>query len=110
MSGSILNDTKNAVGIMSDDDSFDGTIIMHINTYLSHLAQLGVGPTTGFQITGETETWEQFFDNALLNSVKSYVALRVRNLFDPLPTGFGQASMDRQISEMEFRILSEADN
>lgn len=109
MSGSILNDTKHALGIEPDDDTFDTTVIMHINTYLAHLSQLGVGPTVGFAIADETATWDELFDSALLNSVKSYVALRVRNLLDPLPTGFGQQSMDRQIAEMEFRILSETD-
>lgn len=110
MSGSILNETKHVLGLSADDDSFDTTIIMHINTYLAHLAQLGVGPVLGFEIADETATWEDFVDQGpLLNSVKSYIALRVRNLFDPLPTGFGQQSMDRQVEEMTFRILSEMD-
>lgn len=109
MSGSILNDTKHALNIVPEDTAFDGPIAMHINTYLSHLSQLGVGPTTGFEITGPDETWDQFFDGALLNSVKSYIALRVRNVFDPPKTGFEQSSMDRQVDEMTFRILAETD-
>lgn len=109
MTGSILDDVKEALDVETDDDSFDTQLIMHINTYLSHLAQLGVGPELGFRIVDNTATWDQFYDSALLDSVRSYVVLRVRNLFDPLPTGFGQQSMDRQIAEMEFRILSEVD-
>lgn len=109
MSGSILDETKHALGILPDDDSYDVTIINHINTYLTHLTQLGVGPETGFFITGSQETWDEFFDSALLNSAKSYLALRVRNLFDAPKTGFEQASMDRQVEQLEFRLLSETD-
>lgn len=109
MSGSILNDTKHAINVHPDDTSFDGPIVMHINTYLSTLTQLGVGPTTGFEITGPEETWDQFFDSPLLNSVKTYITLRVRNVFDPPKTGFEQSSMDRQVEELTFRILSETD-
>lgn len=109
MSSSILDDVKHSLGLLPEDTAFDSTIVNHINTYLSYLTQLGVGPTVGFAITGATETWEQFFDEPGLNSVKSYLALRVRLLFDPPKTGFETASQERQIQEMEFRILSETD-
>lgn len=106
---SILNDVKHALGILPEDTAFDVTIVNHINSYLAHLGQLGVGPVEGFQITGDSETWDQLFNDQRLNSVKSYLYLRVRLLFDPPKTGFEQASQDRQIAEMEFRILSETD-
>lgn len=109
MSSSILNDVKHSLGLLPEDTSFDVTIVNSINTYLNTLNQLGVGPALGFQITGPTETWAQFFDNVLLNSVKSYLYLRVRLIFDPPATGFTEASFARQIQEMEFRILSETD-
>lgn len=109
MSSSIMNDVKHALGLMPEDDSFDVVIINGINTHIANLTQLGVGPSTGFEITGPQETWDQFIETPLLNGVKSYLYLRVRLLFDPPGTGFTQDSFDRQISELEFRILSETD-
>jgi hypothetical protein len=109
MSNSILDDVKHSLGLLPEDTAFDVTIINHINTYLTHLGQLGAGPAEGFMITGAEETWDQFYDDPRLNSVKSYLFLRVRLLFDPPATGFTQQSFDRQISELEFRILSETD-
>lgn len=106
---SILNDVKHSLGILPDDTAYDVTIINHTNTYLSHLNQLGAGPAEGFMIEDDTATWDQFYDDMRLNSIKSYLFLRVRNVFDPPKTGFEQASMDRQVNELEFRILSETD-
>lgn len=109
MSSSILNDTKHALGLTAEETAFDSTLIMHINSVLAITNHLGVGPVEGFMITGEEETWEQFFDNMVLNSVKSYVYLRVKLLFDPSKTGFEMAAFERQYQEMEFRIISEVD-
>lgn len=106
---SILNDTKHALGLLPDDDAFDITIINHINSVLSFLPDLNVGPVGGFMITGATETWDQLFADNRLNAVKSYLYLRVKLFFDPPKTGFEMAAQERQISEMEFRILSESD-
>lgn len=106
---SILNDVKHQLGLLPDDDAFDETLIMHINTVFTFLNQFGAGPAEGFQITGDTETWDDFTEDVALNSVKSYIYLRVRLLFDPPGTGFTQQSFDRQIEMMEFRILSDTD-
>ena len=39
--GTILEDTKKAIGIMPGYDAFDDQILMHINTARMDLAQLG---------------------------------------------------------------------
>ena len=39
--GTILEDTKKAIGIMPGYDVFDDQILMHINTARMDLAQLG---------------------------------------------------------------------
>lgn len=109
MSGSILNDTKHALGLHAEETSFDTTLVMHINTVLSVLNHLGAGPVEGFMITDDSQTWDEFFDNMVLNSIKSYVFLRVRLLFDPPATGFTSAAFERQYAELEFRIISEVD-
>lgn len=102
--GSILNDVKHAIGLLEDDTSFDRVVIMHTNTAISDLTQLGVGPVEGFRITGATEQWSQFADDPRLAAVQSYIVLKVTVLFDPPKTGFTQDAFERQLAEMAFRI------
>lgn len=107
METSILNSTKKVLGIADDYTAFDLDIITHINTALSTLTQLGIGPTVGFMIEDESATWEDFitYSNIFqLNAVKSYVFLRVRLLFDPPATSYLIDSMERQIQELEWRL------
>ena len=83
---------------------------MHINSVFSTLQQLGVGPVTGFFITGNDETWGDFIgESTLINSVKSYVSLKVRLIFDPPATSFVIAAMEKQVQEFEWRLNVQAD-
>ena len=101
---SILISIKKLLGITEDCDSFDGDLILHINTILAALNQLGVG--NGFSITGEKETWTELLgDDSRLNLVKSYVHLRVKTLFDPPLSSSVSEAIERNIKELEWRIL-----
>lgn len=105
METSILNSTKKILGISEDYTAFDLDIITHINTAFSTLTQLGVGPSQGFMIQDDTEVWSDFiFDDYQYNSVKSYVFLRVRLLFDPPTTSYLIDAVERQIRELEWRL------
>lgn len=135
MADSILNNVKKIVGIAESDTSFDSDIIMHTNTALAVLNQLGIGPTAGFMIEDAVPTWDDFLSikqigqlqsdgtvtytdqqlvaiNKLLNMVKTYVYLRVRLLFDPPSTSFVIESHNEQIRELEVRmsIVREGDS
>lgn len=79
---------------------------MHINTVFSTLNQLGIGPTAGFQIEDATSSWSDFLaDDPKLNSVKTYVYLRVRLLFDPPGGSYHLVnSLNEQVKELEWRI------
>lgn len=103
---SILTSTKKALGIMEDYEHFDPDIIMHINTVLMVLTQLGVGPKDGFRIEDKTSTWQDFLgDSIQLESVKTYVYLRVRLLFDSTTLSSAVLeSMNKTISELEWRL------
>lgn len=101
---SILNDVKHSLGLLADDPAFDTSVIMHTNTAIADLTQLGVGPIEGFRITGVTEEWSQFADDPRLSAVQSYIYLKVKLLFDPPTTGFTVAAYERQLQEMAFRI------
>lgn len=105
MTDSILNTTKTALSVAPGDTSFDGTIIMHINSVFSTLNQLGVGPDDGFSISDDTALWSSYLENdKRLNNVRSYMYLRVRLLFDPPATAFATTAFEKQIEELTWRI------
>jgi len=105
MESSILTSTKKILGIEEDYTAFDLDIITHINTTFNTLAQLGIGPSSGFMIEDETPTWTDFVSNdLLLNSVKTYVYLKVRILFDPPTTSYLIDALQKQVSELEWRL------
>ena len=103
--GSILNETKQVLGLGADYTPFDQGIILHINSIFGVLHQLGVGPEDQFFIVDETSKWESFVGATnKINMVKTYMYLRVRLLFDPPTTSFAIKAMDEQIREFEYRL------
>lgn len=108
---SILTSIKKLLGITEEYEHFDADIIMHINSVLMILTQLGVGPPEGFIIQDETSTWTDFVpDTMKIEAIKSYMYLKVKLLFDPPLSSAVMESYNRQISELEWRITSEAES
>jgi hypothetical protein len=104
-SPSILTSVKKSLGIEEAYVIYDPDILMHINSTLSTLNQLGVGPDEGFQIEDKTPTWESFLGTDLrYNFVPSYVLAKVRLQFDPPATSFAIQAVETQIREYEWRI------
>lgn len=109
MDESILLSVKKVLGIEPDFTDFDLDIIMHINSVILILWQLGIGPAEGFTVTGPDETWESYLPNIKkLAAVKSYICLKVRHLFDP-PVGGALDALTKAISELEWRLNVEVD-
>lgn len=107
---SILTSIKKVLGIYEEDTSFDVDIIMHINTVFMILRQMGIGPSKGFSISGKYEVWNDFLsDNTLLESVKTYIALKVRLIFDPPASSTIVEAMNRTITELEWRLNVQVD-
>jgi len=105
MTESILTSTKKNLGIEESYTAFDPDIILHINSVFSTLNQLGIGPIDGFAIDDATAVWSDFLEGDLrLNSVKTYIYLRVRMLFDPPTTGYFVGAVQKQIEELEWRL------
>ena len=101
----ILDSIKKLLGIDETDLNFDQELIMHINSVFMVLHQLGVGPVGGFKISSNEETWTDFVGARLdLESVKSYIYLKVRLLFDPPQNSFLVGSIEKQIEEHEWRL------
>lgn len=103
--GSILDSVKKLIGFESDYTDYDVDIIMHINSVFATLHQLGVGPEQGFMIEDNTAIWDEFTDeNKFINSVKTYVYMKVRLIIDPPATSFAIAAIEKQIQELEWRL------
>lgn len=110
MEESILITIKIMLGIPADYEYFDQQLIAHINSAFGILHQIGVGTETPFMITGDEETWDQFFeDKTNLELVKTYLFLRVKMAFDPESSGFTTTSMKELVSEYEWRLYMIAD-
>ena len=111
MNDSILTSIKKLLGITEEYEHFDQDIIIHINSVFMILNQLGVGPSNGFSIIDKTAVWSDFISEGTnLESVKSYTYLKVRLLFDPPTTSAVMESMNRMISELEFRLNVSAES
>lgn len=105
MENSILKSTKKILGLSDTYDAFDLDILTHINAVFSELDQLGIGPTDGYFIEDDTETWDDFLvPPNQLAVVRTLMFLKVRLLFDPPGTSFLLDALKNQIEKYEWRL------
>lgn len=100
---SILLSTKKKLGGLQEDNThFDVDLIDFINSSFMVLCQVGVGPNTPYRISGPDNTWDEFecFD---LESVKEYIFLKTKIVFDP-STGAAQSAHEQRAAELEWRL------
>lgn len=101
---SILDSIKKLLGIQIDENAFDNDIIIHINSVLAALTQMGIGPEEGYAISGSNEKWSDFVGNdKRLSSIKTYIYLKVRIIFDPPASSAIMDAYKQQIQEFEWR-------
>ena len=94
--------------IGDDFTGFDQDIIIHINTVLTNLVQMGVGPEEGFTIFDESAKWQDFIgDKKNLQQVKTYVYIKVRLVFDPPTNTALMDALKEQAHELEVRMYTE---
>ena len=107
MTDSILLTIKTMLGPSADYDEFEGDIIVFINNAFLDLNQIGVGPEEGFMIEGKDETWEDFIPEknlVKLQAVKTYIYLKVKQIFDPPSSSAVLESYQRTIDKIEWRL------
>lgn len=105
MTDSIFNSVKKVVGLLGDDDSFDEDILLHINSVVSTLRQLGLSIPSDFYVLDDAQTWHELLGEFRdLDLVKSYMTMKVRLMFDPPSSSFGLKSMEEMTKEYEWRI------
>ena len=103
---SILTSIKKLLGIAEEYKQYDSDIVMHINSVFADLAMIGVGPSEGFVIWDDSSIWDDFAsDDTLVNSVKSYMFLRVKLLFDVNSIGASTLTIyENQIAKWEWLL------
>ena len=110
MNESILTSIKKLLGITEEDKNFDPDLIMHINSVLMVLNQLGIGPSEGFRIEDDSAEWSDFIDDSKnLEAVKTYMHHRVKLLFDPPLSSAVMEAIKQTISELEWRLVLQAE-
>ena len=105
MADSIFNSVKKVVGLLGDDGSFDEDILLHTNSVIGTLRQLGLSIPADFYVRDDVQTWRDLLGEFRdLDLVKSYMAMKVRLMFDPPSSSFGLKSMEEMVKEYEWRI------
>lgn len=109
MNESILTSIKKLLGIPEEYEAFDQDLIIHINTMLTRLYQVGVG-VPNFSIIDKSATWDQFLiDESKYQQAKTYVYIRVRLLFDPPQSGAANEAFKETLRELEWLLFVDAD-
>ncbi len=107
---SILKTIRTSLGILSDFTDFDAELLVAINSAIMSVSQLGIGPDGGFSIEDDTATWTDLYNGvANIEAVKSYIYMSVRLEFDPPGTSFLQESINRQLTQLAYRLMIEVD-
>ena len=114
MEESILRTIAKLIGGIDEagtgEGPFDMDLIIHINTYLQSLNQIGVG-VEDFQITGPDETWGDFLPDqpTLLTMTKAYLYAKVKLIFDPPSSSTLYQALEKNADELEWRLNTKAD-
>lgn len=104
----VLDTVRKIIGGDWVSESFNPELIIHINTVIAFINQLGV-ITTSKTIT-ESTTWSELVpDIELIEDVKTFVAFKVKKIFDPPTSSSAIQALDDTIAECEYRILLAVD-
>lgn len=106
MGENILDSIKLMLGSEIDYDHFDTPITLFINSLFGVLFQLGIGPQDKpFKLEDGTETWDEFIVQPLqLDTVKTYIYLKVKLQFDPPSSSAVLKSFEEMALEYEWRL------
>lgn len=104
---SILNSIKKLLGIPVEDTSFDQDILIHINSAIFILKQIGIGKDS-FTVFSEKETYEDFLGEFYPHdAVGLYIYYRTRLGFDSPSSSSLYNYIEQELAELEWRLLHE---
>lgn len=102
---SILDSTKQSLGIDPDNTAFDVDVAMSINAAFGSLQQLGITTVDAFSVDDNTSLWSTYISDAPMQGMaKAFVFFSVRLAFDPPATSFGLEAIQKQIDLYSWRI------
>lgn len=101
----VVDTIKQLSGIHPDDTSFDLNMVVAINSAINILADIGVSEMEDVVLTDTSMTWDELLGGRTdIEYVKTYIAQRVRMMFDPPTSSAANEAMKNLIAELEFRI------
>lgn len=104
----ILETIKKMLGMDPQYRAFDTDIRVNINSYLSSLVQMGIGPPEGFMLIDGNEVWSDFLADAKdIEAAKTYLYLKVKIVFDPPSSSSVLEAMNRAATELEWRLANQ---
>lgn len=102
---SVLDSVKQTLGFQPEYQAFDLDILLHINSAIGDLFQIGGLSGPILHITDSTTLWAAITTRLeMLGMIKALIYMRVRLAFDPPASGFAISAIERQIEMLEFRI------
>ncbi len=107
---SILLSIKKLLGISKECTDFDTDIIIHINTTLMNLDQLGIEISKSFSVKDNKQTWSEIItEQERIDSIITYVYLKVKLVFDPPLSSAVMEANKQSINELEWRLTVQVD-
>lgn len=110
---SIVVTIKKMLGLDDGYTPFDADVIVHINTAIMTLTQMGVGPKEGYEVLDYDQTWTDFLGGdmvKMLGAVKTYIYLQVKMVFDPPNNSFVMDAYKQQCEQLLFRLNVNAES
>lgn len=100
----VLSDVKKLLGIAEDYEAFDTDVLIHVNSSMATLDQLAVTKPDRSSVDETTEWSDVIREGKDLESVRTYVYLNVRVIFDPPSTSYGIQSLKEIAKELAWRL------
>lgn len=103
--GSILQDIKTMLSnIPFEMKAFDEELILYINSAIFKLSNQGTF-WNNKKVTGYDETWDSLFEEAPeVNSIKEFIFIDVKLVFDPPSSSYGINSFKARADELAWRV------
>lgn len=110
MTESILQTIKKMLGYSEDYTDFDTDIMIHINSAIMKIAQIKKGSFNLIRVTSQEQLWSELIQNEVnFDSVKDYIFISVKLVFDPPPSSKACEMLEKELDELEWRLCVQSD-